>query len=707
MKQIIQSFKTGYTTLEEVPAPLNKDGFILIKSSHSLVSLGTERMLVDFAKSSLLSKARQQPDKVKEVLQKIKSEGLSHTINTVKNKLDQEIPLGYCNVGRIVEIGKDVKGFSIGDMVVSNGPHAELISVPKNLVARVPDGISEEEATFTVIGSISLQGIRLLKPTFGETFVVIGLGLIGLITCQLLKANGCSVIAIDIDEGKCVLAEKVGIKTVNSKLEDPIKSILDLTNQIGADGVLITASSQSNEIISQAASISRKKGRIVLIGVIGLDIKRSDFYEKELTFQVSCSYGPGRYDENYEINGIDYPMPYVRWSAKRNFEAILKAIENGSLNVQGLITERVQLKDYKKIYENINSKESIATIISYPDSNIKKLKSHTLPLNKAVFSKQKCVIGIIGAGNFTKMTLLPTLKTLDISIKSIASSGGLNGTLLAKKHGITQSTTNYKNILNDQDIDTVLIVTRHNNHAKMVIESLNAGKNTFVEKPLAINIDEIAQIESVINQDSPSLMVGFNRRFSSHIQSLKKSLGNNPGPLNIIATMNSGFIPKDHWVHDTNQGGGRIIGEACHLIDVCVFLTGSLVRSVCMNALGTSPSVNTDNASIILKFENGSNAVVNYFSNGNKKYSKEKLEVYSKERVWVVDNYQSTKAYGVKGFKNLKTKLDKGHQSQFNIYMKRIKNGGDPLIALDEILNVSRASIYAIESMKSKAWLDL
>ena len=712
MKQILQSFKTGETILEEIPVPNVGRGSVLIQTSHSLVSLGTERMLVEFGKASIIEKARQQPDKVSQVLDKIKTDGLMPTLEAVFNKLGQPIPLGYCNVGEVIAIGDGVSDFTIGERVASNGPHAEVVSVPKNLVAKIPESVSNENATFTIIGSIGLQGIRLLKPSLGETIVVIGLGLIGLITCQLLKANGCRVIGIDVDQTKCDLAKKWGIKTLNPVTTNPVKSVMDLTHNYGADGVLITASTKSNDVISQAAQMSRKRGRIILVGVVGLDINRADFYEKELSFQVSCSYGPGRYDDSYEQKGLDYPLPYVRWTEKRNFEAILEAIKNGSLNVKELITERVPLEDYNQIYENIDSGNSIASLLIYPGLSNHELETKTITLNDSSFSSQKGVVGIIGAGNFTNMTVLPSLKGSGAHMKTIASSGGVSGTQLAKKHNISQSTTDYKEILNDKDIDTVFITTRHGSHAKLVIESLNAGKNTFVEKPLALNHDELNQILEVYNNqqqiaNGQVLTVGFNRRFSPHLQKVKQSVGQNGGAINIIASMNAGFIPKEHWVHDLESGGGRIIGEACHLIDVCVFLSGALVESVCMNNLGESSDSVTDNASILLKFQNGSNAVINYFSNGSKKYNKERVEVYSQERTWIVDNYRKTEAFGVNGFRTLKTKIDKGHKNQFYELIQRTLNGGEPLIPINEIFNVTKATFAAIESMKTRKWIKV
>ncbi len=598
MKQIIQSFKTGDTILEEVPAPIVARGQVLIQSTYTLVSLGTERMLVEFGKSNLISKARQQPDKVKQVLDKIKTEGLLPTLEAVFNKLGEPLPLGYCNVGRVIAVGDGVTEFQIGDRVASNGHHAEVVSVPKNLVAKIPDKVSDQEAAFTVIGSIGLQGIRLINPTLGEAVVVTGLGLIGLITAQLLIANGCRVIGIDFDAAKLELAKKWGVITCNPKNEDVVKFVESHTEGIGADAVLITASAKSDDIISQAARMSRKRGRIVLVGVIGLNISRADFYEKELSFQVSCSYGPGRYDDNYEHRGIDYPLPFVRWTEKRNFEAILQSIASGKVHVQDLITEVVPLNDYQRIYGNIGQSSSIASILEYPKSN--EPFKNTVSLSTKSFQGQKGVLGIVGSGNFTKMTMLPALKGSGAHFKYIASRGGVTGTAMAKKFGISHSTTDYKEILNDPEVDLVMITTRHNLHASMVIETLNAGKHVFVEKPLALNQEELQKIIHAAENAKGTITVGFNRRFSPHAIKIKPQVGS--GPMNIIATMNAGFIPSNLWVHDLNVGGGRIIGEACHFIDLCSYLTSSKVVAVCMNSMGVNPQENTDNASILLKY---------------------------------------------------------------------------------------------------------
>ncbi len=705
MKQIIQNLNNGETILEEVPVPEVKNGCVLIKTTRSLVSLGTEKMLVSFGKANFIQKARQQPEKVKMVIDKIKTDGFKPTVKAVFNKLGQPLPLGYCNVGKVIALGKDVTEFSIGDRVASNGNHAEYVCVPKNLVVNIPKNVSDEEASFTVVGSIGLQGIRLLNPTFGETIVVIGLGLIGLITAELLIANGCNVIGFDFDNKKVDIANKKGIIAINPQEEtDQVKFVNSYTNGVGADGVIITASNKSNEIISQSANMCRKRGKVILVGVVGLNINRADFYEKEISFQVSCSYGPGRYDDIYEQKGFDYPVAYVRWTEKRNFEAVLNAISKKILDVKTLVTERVSLNDYLKIYGDINNNKSIASIIEYPDS---KNKDRTVKLNNKTFHRKNGVIGIIGSGNFTSSIILPNLKKLGANIKFIASSRGLSSTIVAKKYGITNSTTDYKEILNDKEVDLVLVTTKHNLHAKMTLDAMKHNKSVFVEKPLALNKNELDEIIKNYEKNNINISVGFNRRFAPIAKKIKDLIGNSVSPINIIATMNAGFIPDDIWVHDMQIGGGRIIGEACHFIDLCTYFTGSLVSSVCMNALGKNPEDNTDNASILLKYENGSNAVINYFSNGSKSYSKERLEIFSQERNLIMDNWRTLKGYGFKNFKSLKSSQDKGHYNQFLALIDQQKNGGSSIIPFPEIINTTRASFAALDSLTKKQWIEI
>lgn len=705
MKQLIQNLKTGATTLEEIPTPLVRKRCVLIRTTHSLVSLGTEKMLVEFGQANLIQKARQQPERVKMVLDKMKMDGVLPTIEAVFNKLDQPLPLGYCNAGVVVQVGEGVNGMKVGDRVASNGAHAEYVCVPQNLVAVIPDNVSNEEGAFTVISAIGLQGIRLAKPTLGETVVVIGLGLIGLITAQLLKANGCKVIGVDLDENKLALAGSFGIDTYNTQVGDVVKFVTDATASVGADAVLITASSKSNEIISQAARMSRKRGRIILIGVVGLEINRAEFYEKELQFQVSCSYGPGRYDDNYEQQGNDYPLPFVRWTEKRNFEAVLQAMAGGQLQVKQLITEQVPLAAYQQIYRDLGKSNSIASLLQYPQEEQGELK-HTINLSPRSFTNQKGVVGIIGAGNFTKMTLLPALKNTGAELKSIASANGVSGTALAKKYAFAYSTSSYKDILSDADIDLVIITTRHNLHAGQVIDSLKAGKHVFVEKPLALHEEELNSIISAYESASKcSLNVGFNRRFSPHSLGVKKALSGDP--INMVMTMNAGFIPPSSWVQDMKVGGGRIIGEACHFLDLCAFFTDSPITAVCMNGLGLAPKENTDNASILVKLANGSNAVINYFSNGSKAYAKERIEIFSQERTFVIDNWKETKGYGANNFKTIKSSIDKGHKTQFQKLMDGVKRGEPSLIPFESIINTTRASFACLQSLKENGWIKV
>ncbi len=703
MKQILQSFKTGKTELLEIPTPGVKRGTLLIRTTHSLVSLGTERSLVEFGRANLLEKARQQPERVKMVLEKIKTDGILPTLDAVLTKLNQPLPLGYCNVGVVQEIGEDIHGLKIGDRVASNGYHAEFVSLAENLVAKIPDNVSDEEATFTVIGSIALQGVRLINPTLGETFVVAGLGLVGQLTVQLLKAHGCRVIGYDFDQRKVDLAKSFGIMAFNpGNGIDPVSVVTENTDGSGADGVIITASARGDEIIHQSAQMCRKRGRIVLVGVVNLNLDRADFYAKELTFQVSCSYGPGRYDENYEKNGHDYPLAYVRWTEKRNFEAVLQTISSGLLNVKPLITERVPFENFMEIYGDMRKEGSIASILVYsehPSDN------KVVMVTNKTFEGKQGIIGIIGAGNFTGSTLLPGLKKAGANIKYIASSGGQTAVILARQHKIAEATTDYHKILNDPAIDLVMITTQHNLHSAMTQQALKSGKHVFVEKPLCLSIEELDQIVNVYGKSDKMVVVGFNRRFSRLAIRLKGILGD--GPKNIIATMNAGYIPVNHWVHDLELGGGRIIGEACHYIDLCTYFAGSHVVSVCMNAMGTNPDSNTDNAFILLKYGNGTSAVINYIANGSKKYPKERIEVHSGQRTLILDNWRELRGYGIKGFNKLRTSQDKGHALQFKLLIESLVNGGKSIIPFADIVNTSKASFAAIQSLKENRWVEI
>ncbi|MEZ5031456.1 MAG: bi-domain-containing oxidoreductase [Saprospiraceae bacterium] len=695
MKQIIQDLGSGTTSLVEVPAPQVQPGTVLIRTAYSLVSLGTERMLVDFGRASLLAKARQQPEKVKQVLAKVRTDGLVPTMEAVRRKLAEPVPLGYCNAGEVVAVGQGVHAFSVGDRVISNGPHAELVCVPANLVARTPDGVSDEEAAFTVIGAIGLQGIRLVAPTFGETIVVTGLGLIGLITAQLVQANGCRVIGLDMDPAKVKLAQTWGIHAIllNKDL-DPVQSVQQLTNDVGADAVIITASTRDDSVISQSARMCRKRGRIVLVGVAPLVLDRADFFEKELTFQVSCSYGPGRYDPYYEQKGQDYPIGFVRWTEQRNFEAVLQAMAAGQLQVRPLITQVVDLEDYQQIYGDMRQAGAIASLLRYPRTASPAATS--VQVSTPSFAGQTGLIGILGAGNFTGATLLPALKKSGAVVKTIVSNRGLSGTNLARKYGIARSSTREEDVYQDPEISGIIITTRHDLHAGQTIAALQAGKHVFVEKPLAIHREELDRIRDARRSATGSVMVGFNRRFSPFSEAIKALLGEQPGPMQVIATVNAGHIPSDHWTQDMAIGGGRIIGEACHFIDLISFFTGSLVEQVCMNALGPHPALNADNATLLLRYADGSNGAVHYVASGNKAYPKERIEIHVRGKTIVIDNFRRADFYGF-ARRSVKGTQDKGHKRQFALWLEHVRQGGPALIPWPEIENTTLASFAALD----------
>ena len=707
MKQLVQSMMNGEMALEEVPVPSTNSKSVLIRTEYSLVSLGTERMLVEFANSNLFVKARNQPDKVRQILDKIRSDGLAPTIEVVFNKLNNTASLGYCNVGVVETVGREVASFKVGDRVVSNGAHAEFVCVSEKLCAKVPASVSGENAVFTVVGAIALQGIRLVAPTLGETVIVVGLGLVGLIAVQLLKANGCNVIGIDTDPSKVKLAETLGVSAVCISDEiDPVAFVTDRTNGVGADAVLIAATTNSNEVISQAAKMSRRRGRIVLVGVVGLDLSRADFYEKELTFQVSCSYGPGRYDDDYELKSRDYPVGFVRWTEQRNLEAVLEVISRGQLDLQSLVTAVTPIARYQDVYDNISDPSKIASILAY-SSDAKAIESKSVAVKSRKKAKvAKPVVAVIGAGNYTTSTIIPVLKSLDVGIKTIVSAGGLSAMMAAKKAGAVIASTDFKGVLKDKEVDVVIIATRHNLHADMVIQCLDAGKHVFVEKPLCLTTNELSNIFSAyqVNETS-TLTVGFNRRFAPFAMEMRERIGCSQA--NIVITINAGSIPPGSWVHDSEIGGGRIIGEGCHFIDLCGYLAGSKVIVVCMSSMGVDTDRTSDNASILLNLENGSQATINYFSNGHRGYTKERIEVYSGGRTMVMDNWRTLRGFGFDRRLKRSTRQNKGHRSQFGSLIENLAKGDDPLIPFNEIYNVSEASIACLQSLSERRWVDL
>ncbi|MBT2152924.1 bi-domain-containing oxidoreductase [Pseudoalteromonas tetraodonis] len=703
MKQILQNLANGETSLVDVPCPKAKNGNVLIETTKTLVSVGTERMLVDFGKAGWIDKARSQPDKVKMVLEKVKTDGLSATYDAVKSKLDQPLPLGYCNVGTVLD-GSDT-GFEAGTRVVSNGNHAEVVRVPKNLVAAIPDGVDDEAASFTVLGAIAMQGIRLIKPTLGETVVVTGLGLIGLLAVQILKANGCRVLGIDFDSAKCELAKQFGAEVVDlSKGEDALVAAEAFSRGRGVDAVLITASSKSNDIMHQAATMCRKRGRIVLVGVVGLELSRADFYEKELTFQVSCSYGPGRYDEEYEDKGKDYPFAFVRWTEQRNFEAILDLMASGAVNVKPLVSHRFAIDDAKAAYEKLDDRASLGIVLGYSKSNAADLTKATVALNEqASFAASKGNVAFIGGGNYASRVLIPAFKNAGANLTSIVTSGGISAVHHGKKNGFANASTDMDQAL-DSNTDTVVIATQHNLHAPQAIAALEKGKHVFVEKPLALNHVEIDAIEAAQQAANTMVMVGYNRRFAPHVQKMKALLEKKAAPKTFIMTMNAGDIPADHWTQDPAVGGGRIIGEACHYIDLMRFLAGSKIKSFSAIKMGENDyvEVTEDKAIITITFEDGSVGSIHYFANGGKSFPKERVEVFCDDAVLQLDNFRKLTGFGWKGFSKMNLwSQDKGQAACSQAFMDAVKAGGVSPIPQDEIFEVARVSVDIAEQLRN------
>ncbi|WP_345876324.1 MULTISPECIES: bi-domain-containing oxidoreductase [Shewanella] len=702
MKQVLQSLANGETSLEDVPCPKTKVGNVLIRTSKTLVSVGTERMLVDFGKAGLIEKARSQPDKVKMVLDKVKTDGLMATYETVRSKLDQPLPLGYCNVGKVLD-GSD-SGFEVGTRVVSNGNHAEVVRVPKNLVAAIPDGVDDESASFTVLGAIAMQGIRLIRPTIGETVVVTGLGLIGLLAVQILKANGCRVLGIDFDSAKCELAKQFGAEVVDlSKGEDALVIAGAFSRGRGVDAVLITASSKSNDIMHQAATMCRKRGRIVLVGVVGLELSRADFYEKEITFQVSCSYGPGRYDEEYEDKGRDYPFAFVRWTEQRNFEAILDLMSSGAINVKPLVSHRFSIDDAKAAYEKLDDRSSLGIVLDYNESNGSELTKSTVVLDEQKsFSSSKGNVAFVGGGNYASRVLIPAFREAGANLTTIVTSGGISAVHHGKKNGFVNASTDMEQAL-DVHTDTVVIATQHNLHASQAIAALEKGKHVFVEKPLALNHSEIDAIEAAQKTANTIVMVGYNRRFAPQIQKMKELLDKKAAPKTFIMTMNAGEIPKEHWTQDPSVGGGRIIGEACHYIDLMRFLAGSKITSFNAVKMGDNDyvEVTEDKAIITLTFEDGSVGSIHYFANGGKAFPKERVEVFCDDAALQLDNFRKLTGFGWKGFSKMNLwSQDKGQVNCSKAFIGAVQQGGASPIPLTEILEVARISVDIAEQLR-------
>lgn len=694
MKQIIQNLKSGEVSLVELPIPSVGKGKVLIKVRKSLISLGTEKMMLDFGRGGWLYKAKQQPDKVKMVLNKIKTDGLMPTVDTVLNKLGTPMPLGYSNMGTVIGVGSGVTQFAVGDRVISNGNHAEVVSVSENLCVKVPENVSDDEAAFTVVGSIALQGVRLASPTLGETVVVVGLGLIGLITVQLLRANGCNVIGFDFDINKIELARSFGAHafaaTDSIEVEQIVKSF---TDGDGADSVIITASTKSNDPIETAPKLCRHRGKVILVGVVGLELNRTEFFKKEISFQVSCSYGPGRYDPNYEQKGMDYPIGFVRWTENRNFKAVLDLLKNKKLDFNPLITRNEPFENAAKLYDSLTDEKSVLGIIlDYPLETDLSLKS--VNIHPTIIKSNSAVVGFIGAGGFSSGVLIPAFKKSNARLRSIASVSGLSSHNSASKFGVEINTTDYKEMLMDEEINTVVISTPHSSHGSLVLESLKAGKNVFVEKPLALTFDELNQIEKFFrdNKTAPALMVGYNRRFSPLSDKLIQALESSEGPKAVVYTVNSGNIPSEHWTQDPEVGGQRLIGEGCHFIDYVKYIVN---KKIARSYITFADVKNRDVFSVTLAFEDGSIGTIHYFSNGNKSFPKERVEVFCDGSIYCLDNFRRLEIINASGKKSThKLSIqDKGHLSEIKLFVEWVEGKRNELIPLEDLLEVTRITL--------------
>ncbi|MCA9173380.1 MAG: bi-domain-containing oxidoreductase [Planctomycetales bacterium] len=720
MQQLLQSLNNGHVERLEVPCPALRSHHLLIRTEMTLISAGTERMLVEFGKANLLQKARQQPDRVREVLQKIRSEGLLSTLDAVHSKLHESIPLGYCNVGVVTEVGDGCVGFRPGDRVVSNGPHAEVVCVPQNLCAKIPDSVANEDAVFTVVSAIGLQGVRLAEPTLGECFVVTGLGLIGLLTVQLLISHGCRVLGIDFAAERRALAEQLGAETV-SAADDVVAAALKFSRQRGVDGVLVTASCKSDEPMHQAAQMSRKRGRIVLVGVAGLHLQRQDFYEKELSFQVSCSYGPGRYDPQYETRGIDYPAAYVRWTEQRNFEATLDQFASGRLTAAPLITHTFPFEQAEAAYDVITGdKPSLGVLLSYhPNPATLGLDTIEVPTGGAAAASRAVNrraaaagvptprITVIGAGNFSKRVLMPNLKRLGANIHCVASQAGLSAAVAARSQQATTATTNWRAAVVDEATDVVVVATRHDTHARMAREALCAGKHLFIEKPLAIHRDELAELKEQVETQlaggmCPVLTVGFNRRFAPMIRTMRKATQQQGEPMSLVMTVNAGELPEDHWTHDPQVGGGRIIGEGCHFIDLLRFLVGQPILEVQATGMANT-AIPSDKMSITLRFADGSTGAIHYLGNGHRGFPKERLEVFCAGQILQLDNYRRLRSYGWRGVKNQRSwRRDLGHVAMLEAFLSAVQSGGDWPIPWSELVETTEVCFDVLDAAESR-----
>lgn len=709
MRQILQNMRSGKTSVAEVPVPSVKPKTALVQTKASLVSAGTERMVVEFAEKNLVAKATSRPDLVKQVISKARREGLIPTIEAAFNKLDQPMVLGYSSAGVIVEVGEGLHGFTVGDRVACAGGgfavHAEYGVVPQNLLVHLPDNVDFESAAFTTLGAIALQGFRLAQPQLGENVVIIGLGLLGLLSAEIAKAAGCRVFGIDLSPDRVALARSMAVTSVErAGCED---SAWAFTGARGFDHVLICADTSSDDPIDLAGRLARDRGTVVAVGAVGLQIPRKIYYEKELDLKISRSYGPGRYDATYEEGGKDYPYGYVRWTEGRNLEAFVHLLAENRINTQSLISHRFPIEDAPAAYELITGKSKqsfLGVLLTYPNQEKetleKKVVVHQTSINVAAVK-----LGVLGAGNYAQAVFLPAVKRAGkAEFVGVATSSGLSAKHAAQKYGFQFASATETDVLENEKINTVILLTRHNEHARQTLLALKNQKAVYCEKPLALNEAELEEVMSVLVQPgAPLLTVGFNRRFAPFAIQLKKYFENRSEPLNIHYRVNAGFLPANHWLHDPSQGGGRIVGEGCHFIDFLSFLTNSVPVSVKTTALADGGKYHQDNCVISLRYADGSVGTVIYLANGNKNFAKERVEVFCAGKVGVLDDFRTLELVSETSRQVTKSRLgqDKGHQAAWQTFVDAVTRSAEPPIPYDQLREVHRACYAAVSSITS------
>ena len=703
MKQVVQDVRTGATTVREIQAPLALPGQVVVQTRASLISAGTERFVVELARRSLVGKAAARPDHVRRVLEKVRSEGLMTTIQQVRAKLDEPMPLGYSAAGTVLECGAGVQEFKRGDRVALAGPHAGRASVGRNLCARIPEGVSFEQAAYTSVAAIGLEGVRLAKVTLGESVLVVGLGLIGQMCVCMLKAAGCHVFGTDVDPAKLALARSLGADEVGEG--SPLDAVRSFSGGHGVDAAVITAATPSNEPIEFCASACRTKGRIVLVGVVGLNLPRPPFFEKELEFTVSSSLGPGRGDPAYEEKGVDYPIGHARWTAQRNMQAVLELMAAGRLPVEKLTTHRFDIERAPEAYDLITSGKEpyLGIVLEYPGAPARLERRIDFPVRKA---SSEPGFSLIGAGNFARLVMLPALEAVGgFRWRGVCTAKGMSAEHTGRTKGFAFATTDLEELLKDPETSTVLVATRHDLHAQTVMKALRAGKNVFVEKPLCITPDQLFEIEALLRElgeKAPLLMVGFNRRFAPATEELRKHF-EGVAPLSISYRFAPGPIPPEHWTQDEEVGGGRIVGEACHPLHLCTSLAGSRPVKVHAESVAKVGGVQTtdDRVFITMRHENGSISSVSYQAEGDKAFPAERIEVFGGGRVGTVDQWGDIELWQGGRRKSRNGGRDKGHRAEFKELVRAVREGGAWPIPWEEIRGATWASLAAVQSLRT------